>query len=147
MDQAVSYEEFIKEQQAKHREEQRKNLHIFIERRKKFNSREGARVGDYLLKPDGKYTRFTYFWECDGQMQTGGSSGNAYYLGNGYLDYSGSLNSGLNINCLEQTKELKAGQVWFFKDNRAGAGRGINFSMNFRVFRIREGAEYKEHLL
>jgi hypothetical protein len=120
----------------------RTNEQILAERVQAYNDIKGPRVGDYLRLPHGIYTRFTHNWgeECD-QIQTGGSSGSSYYLGNSYCSYSGSLDSGVKLSELRETGETKDGAIWFFDGDISGAGRGKYYSIPFRVFEPVEGAD------
>ena len=114
------------------------NLEILSSREKRFNNEPGARVGDYLQLPYGMYTRFTH--DHGDQLQTGGGAG-SYYLGNsGYCDYSGGLDSGLKHNEIELTSEVKPGAIWFFNNNEAKADNGFYTDINFRVFKLKDGA-------
>lgn len=123
------------------------NKLILATRFTKYNQRKGARVGDYLRLWAGpgpcpahrnEFTRFTHDW--GDSLQTGGHSGSSYYLGDGYLSYSGSLDSGISRASLIQTNYTKMGDVWFFDEDWAGAGRGVNFEIPHRVFTIKPGA-------
>lgn len=118
---------------------QTKNEQILQARIAAFNQINGARVGDYLKLPYGLITRFTHAW--DDTIQAGGYAGSAYYLGNGYISYSGGLNSGAKKCDIIPTEETKQGQVWFFDGDISGAHRGVDFVMDFRVFELREGAD------
>lgn len=131
------YNNLVLEEKAKQRKDRLNNLKIFLERRKAFNKIEGPRVGDFLKLDNGNYTRFTYAWP-DGQMQTGGTAGSQYYLASNHCDYSGSLNHGIDKNNIELISEVKQGMVWFFRDNSARADNGVNYYMNFRVFKIKD---------
>lgn len=114
-----------------------RNVAIFNERVAAYDKKPGARVGDYLILPYGLCTRFTHKW--DDHIQTGGNS-SSFYLGNGYISYSGGLDSGVKLSDIELTDEVKSGMIWFFDKDISGAGRGVNFEMNFRVFKLKEGA-------
>ena len=130
---AKSYYEMNWKEQIK--QKQKDNRTLFNKLKKKFNSEKGVRVGDYV-KHKGKYTRVTYIWEHDGQAQTGGSKLSSYHLGNGYTSYSGGLDSGHNIKNLKLTKEKRLGQVWIWDRGLAGGGRGVDFMMQFKVFKV-----------
>jgi len=119
---------------------QKDNLNILQSRECEYNKIEGARVGDYLLLPYGIYTRFTHKWEEANKIQTGGLQ-ESFYLGNGYISYSGGLDNGIKLNEIERIDEMKPGYVWFFDNDRQGAGRGVSFEMNFRVFKPILGAD------
>lgn len=116
------------------------NEEILKERTESYNSIHGARVGDFLKLPNGEYTRFTEEW--DDSLQTGGTnSSRGYYLGNGFCEYSGSLDSGVQKADILPTDEKKKGFIWFFKNNQAIAHNGAEFEIEFRVFSLREGAD------
>lgn len=119
------------------------NAEIMADRIEKFNALEGARVGDYVRLPrrhqhHGEFTRITHDW--GDTLQTGGMGG-SFYLGAGWLSYSGSLDSGIARAQLVATDETRIGPFWFFDEDRSGAGRGISFEAPMRVFTVREGAD------
>lgn len=132
----IDLQEMVKE---KHKEE---NLAILRERETSYNQIEGARVGDFLILPNGDYTRFTHNW--GDQIQTYGWpewKGGSYYLGKGHISFSGGLNPGVKTADIEQTKETKMGSIWFFDRDYRRANGGVYFEMSFRVFRLKEGAD------
>jgi hypothetical protein len=99
------------------------------------NDKKGIRVGDYIRFADGELRRVSYIWrydDADQSIQT--SKGGSYYLGDGFVSMSGSLFTGIKPDTLTPTTELMAGSVWFFHHNLAGAGRGKNAYINFRVY-------------
>lgn len=97
-----------------------------------------ARVGQWLKLPNGKYTRFTYDW--GEQIQTGGGPGPGFYLGDGYMSYSGGLNPGIEHQYLELTDETLPGGVWFFSRGWAGAACGVNYTIMLPVWKVKDGA-------
>lgn len=116
------------------------NRDILEAKIKDFNSLPGARVGDYVKLPDGRFDRFTY--GHGDIIQAGGTTDHfGYYLGWGYCSYSGSLNHGIKKSDLILTEETKQGKIWFFKDDQSGAHRGIWFDIDCRVFTLKEGAD------
>ena len=113
---------------------------IFKQYKDAYNSVPGPRVGDYL-EHDGKKTRITYIWRDEHniplQYQDGGHAESyGFHLGNGFMSYSGGLDSGVSTDdySLRDTGRRENGAVWFFKGGRAGAGRGVDKTMKFRVF-------------
>ncbi len=112
-----------------------KNLEIFKRRENLYNQIKTPRLGDYVIHTNGNIDRITHVWN-DG-YQTGGSQNNAYYLGNSYMEYSGSLDHSIDKNLFELTNYQLSGKVWFFKDNEAKAHNGIYFDMMFRVYKIK----------
>ena len=121
-------------------EKYKNNQKILKDRTKLFNERQGPRVGDYLELPNGLgHTRFTHDWETS--MQTGGGAGSYYLGGGGNFSYSGGLDSGMKKADIEPTNETKEGRMWFFDQGYAGANRGVDFDIQFRVFRPKKGAD------
>jgi hypothetical protein len=117
----------------------KKNSDLLRRKAKVFNKIKSVRVGDYLEYSPGAFTRFTHKW--DDSIQTGGSSGSSYFLGDGYLSYSGSLDDGVKITDVILTKKKKKGSVWFFSEDLSGGGRGVHYIMNFRVYKLKKNAD------
>ena len=117
---------------------QDRNNQIFEERKAAYDAIPGVRVGDYVRLPGGTHTRITHTWQDrKGQpstVQTGGSPGGQYYLGDGYISYSGELDPGVHASRLRLLDYTMRGSVWFFKENWPRANGGINYAMDFRVF-------------
>ncbi len=116
----------------------KENQEILKRRTEEYNKIPGARVGDYLKLPNGKYTRFTYGF--DDHIQTGGH-GNGFYLGNGYISYSGGLDPGVKLSDITQTEQTKKGFIWFFDNDFATGGNGRDFEIDFRVFKLKPDAD------
>ena len=113
-----------------------KDLDILKSRIELFDKRTGPRVGDYLELPYGIFTRFTHAWD-DG-IQIGGGSA-SYYLGNGYISYSGGLDPSIEYKSMVDTGQKKDGMVWWFHHDHSGGGRGVYSYMPFRVFKLIDG--------
>ena len=110
---------------------------LFDERVKEYNKIKGPREGDWVKHLDGKYTRITYIWHFDNEpnhIQTGGYYGGQFHLNWRHISYSGGLDPGIPETTLKLTRETKEGRVWLFKDGFWGAGRGVDFDMDFRVY-------------
>ncbi len=115
-----------------------------------FDARPGPRVGDYLQIPKQKprqsrwwakipdFTRFTHHW--GDSLQTGGQQFGSYYLtSGGGLSYSGGLDPGLALADIQpEPCGIRPGQVWFFDRDISGAGRGVNFMADMRIFAVRD---------
>lgn len=113
------------------------NDEIFSRREKLYNELPGPRVGDYIKLKDSTYLRITYLWPETAQTIPEERKG-SYYLGNGHISYSGTLNPGVKRSLLIPTDETRPGQVWFFKNDFAVAFNGIDYTMLFRVFTLTE---------
>lgn len=123
------------------------NAQILEMRVASFNEHPGPRVGDYLQLPKlhpklGDMTRFTHAW--DDSIQTGGLGG-SYYLGDGYLSYSGSLDTGTLRKFIGNQIGTRLGRVWFFDEDIHRAGRGVNFNIECRVFELLPGADLSRY--
>jgi hypothetical protein len=110
------------------------NDQILAERVNLYDQIEGPRVGDYLLYPDGSYRRFSHDWGEDIQV-TCGKYGGSFYLGNGYVSYSGALDPAIPKDELVETGQYKKGRFWFFDRDYARAGGGIETEVLVRVYR------------
>lgn len=116
------------------------NLRILKKRLSNRNKNKKLMSGDYIIRPDGTYTRVTHIWGYgkNDTIQTGGDVYGRYYLQDGgYLDYSGGLDSGYKFSQLAKTNKTKIGWVWFFHHNVSGAGRGVDFPAKMRVWRVK----------
>lgn len=102
-----------------------------------FNQMEGPRVGDYLRTPDGML-RFTHDWGDTIQTTVRPShpcNGDAsFYLSEGHVSFSGSLNPGIAKDTLRDTGDKQDGSFWFFHHNDACAHNGVYFKIPCRVF-------------
>lgn len=107
-------------------------------------------VGDFIaihpidsrVKP---YTRITYV-HSDGLVQTGGNEHSSVYLNSdGSGSYSGSLDTGVQLEDLIPSSETKDGCIWIFEDNIAGAGRGIYKHVPMRIFHLKPSATIPCH--
>lgn len=120
--------------------DRKENMPLFKKRERAYNRIKGIRVGDWV-KEKGGYTRVTYIWR-DGkkiyQVQTGGSKFGQFYLGDGYISYSGGLDTGFNPDEVKyvQLKERRIGSVWFFKNDYHTADNAVVYTMKFRVFKV-----------
>jgi hypothetical protein len=110
-----------------------RDLGILHQRALAYDKIPGPRIGDWVRWAGGSYARFCHDWG-DQLQTTDGPNGGSFYLGDGYISYSGGLDPGILKSTLHQTGELKLGSVWFFHHDSAGGGRGVHAQMDFRVF-------------
>lgn len=111
---------------------------ILAERVAEIDRREGPRVGDFVRYADGVEHRVSHVWgdEADDTIQT--SYGGSFYLGHGYVSFSGGLEPGVKRETLTLTGERKDGRVWFFHHDYATAHNGVDARMAFRVYETSE---------
>ena len=116
-----------------------KNDMILHSRLTQYDKIPGPRVGDWIREHNGRMTRITHDWtgyKDNPSMQSGGEHGR-FYLGAGYISYSGGLDAGTKKGDLIRTNEIKPGAVWFFKDDYHTAHNGIDYMVDFRVYKVR----------
>jgi hypothetical protein len=93
---------------------------------------QGPRMGDFIIHPKGHMTRFTARWD-DG-LQAGGGNGCGFHIGTYGASYSGGLTGTITFDKIVPTMRRRFGQFWFFKDNSAGAHRGVDCVLPCRVY-------------
>lgn len=113
---------------------------LLVKREMLFNEIPGPRVGDFLRVADGAVLRFTHDWgdviqttvtakhPCHGDA--------SFYLSDGHVSFSGSLNPAICKDSLRDTGETLEGSFWFFHHNQAQAENGVYFKMKCRVFEV-----------
>lgn len=63
------------------------------------------------------------------------SEGGSFYLGDGYVSFSGSLEPSLPYSSLVDTGDMHDGAVWFFHHDYHQAHNGVSAVAKFRVWR------------
>lgn len=120
-----------------------KDAHILAERVAALNARrESLRVGDWVIFADGVERRISYIWadENDVPFSVQTSKGGSFYLGDGYVSFSGSLFKPVKPETLTLTGDVRKGSVWFFHHDYSTAHNGVYAEMDFRVFKCSEDA-------
>ena len=137
----MTYQDFLKQREMELKEERRKNRPIVNANMRKYNKQEGVRVGDFVKSPNGKMYRIAYVWrDKNGPFQwqiADPPMGGSYYLGPGYVSYSGSLDSGFDEKTRFKNLGYKRnGRVWIFRRNIAEADNAVEYDdVKFRVFK------------
>lgn len=112
----------------------KKNLAILQERQLFLDKREGIGVGDFVLDGDRTF-RVAHDWGDRVQL-TDGIYGASFYLGSGYVEFSGGLNPSIDKERFLSTNERKEGAVWFFSEDWAEAHNGYYTQATFRVWKL-----------
>lgn len=107
-----------------------RDLDILDARTKALNDVAGPRVGDYVEFP-GETRRISHIRDGE-SFQT--SQGGSYYLGDGWVSFSGGLFTSAPLASLTDTGRRHDGSVWFFHNDWATAGGGVDVIVAFRVF-------------
>lgn len=98
----------------------------------------GPRCGDWIDFADGVRRRISHVWDWeDGTTPTYQTSheGGGYYLGEGFVAFSGSLYQSVPGDTLTLTNEKREGRVWFFHHGYQQAHNGVDSVCTFRVYR------------
>jgi hypothetical protein len=93
---------------------------------------DGPRLGDYVLFPGGQLERFSHDWGDSIQTAPGGSF---FIYRSGEAEFSGGLNPSIPVDKLELTEATLPGSFWFFHHDEPGAGRGVNCTIDCRVYK------------
>lgn len=124
-----------KEPTATAKEMAERNLKLFEERQEAIYKREKIAQGDWVILKDGTKSRVTVT-EWGDSVQVGGHfSSSVFIYQNGFGSYSGGCGNSIDLKELVNTREYEDGLCWIFADNSAGAGRGINNVLKFKVWK------------
>jgi hypothetical protein len=100
---------------------------LLAARFRRWERREGPRVGDFVIFGDGDVRRFTHDWDEYG-LQTntgGGEAGSFYFAAPGVMSYSGGLEPCVRRETLALMGDRLDGRCWFFHHDYPGAGRAV----------------------
>ena len=119
---------------------------ILIERQAALNARSAAiKSGDFVRFADGKILQVSHVW-LDGNdqpeaVQTSVSHGHkdsSFYLGQGYMSFSGGLFSSIPASKFIRTREAMVSGAWFFHHDYACAGGGKQVQVILPVWECSE---------
>jgi hypothetical protein len=111
-------------------------------------------VGDWVIFDDCE-RRISHVWLYDEdakllpvsewgiQTSQPGSElfGGTYYLGEGYVSYSGGLYTSISGSLLELTPQMKRAWIWFFNRDHHKAHNAVRFEILFKVWRVKANAK------
>jgi len=109
-----------------------RDVAIYVARAIRLRELAGPVCGDFVRFADGRLERVSNVWSEVVQTSEGGS----FYLGDGYVSFSGSLNPTIPITELRRTDEEMLGSCWFFHLNERRAGGGVEVEAPFRVYEV-----------
>ncbi len=124
-----------------------RDLAIILERAAALDKEHDFRVGDYVVFADDVTRRISHVyprreWGEKWGVQT--SDGGSWYLGNGYVSFSGSLYPSVSVKTLTLTEERRSGHIWIFHHDLWRAHNGVDAQIEFRVYPLLPGgAEMK----
>ena len=101
-----------------------------------WEQRTGPRVGDFVNMRDSTQRRFTHDWgDCIQTTASGEFAGDAsFYFGDGYMNFSGSLDHAIPKTNLHDTGSKKLGRCWFFHHDFPAAHNGVEIETLCRVY-------------
>jgi hypothetical protein len=111
------------------------NVAILATRQSYLDNRQSIGVGDFVTDDEKSY-RVAHHWG-DSLQLTDGRYGASFYLGDGYVEFSGGLNPCIDIARFEPTEERHEGAVWLFSENHTRAHNGYHTTATFRVWKLK----------
>lgn len=99
-----------------------------------FLARREVKAGDYIRFADGTLRRVSHVWTGENDqpesIQTDCPEfGSSFYLGDGWMSFSGGLHPGVPASTLTRTQELISGKCWFFHNDFAYRDNGVYISI------------------
>ena len=91
-------------------------------------------VGDVVLWPNNQRRRISH--DFGDSYQTSFMTAGSFYSSSGHGSFSGTLQPPVFAEFLIATDEVSQEDFWFFSENRAGAGRGVQCKLPCRVWRL-----------
>jgi hypothetical protein len=115
----------------------KKDQEILAARVAAFDPTEGPRVGDYVEFADGIIRLISHVWADDAEWRGGvqTSDGGSFYLGDGYMSFSGGLYMSVPHESLTLTEDTRETRVWFFHHDYHTAHNGIDALITMRVWK------------
>lgn len=104
-------------------------------------TRNKINVGDFVTFACGTTRRVSYvidYQDDDIHVQT--SDSGSFYLGDGYVSFSGSLKRSVPFSTLTNTGDKHDGAVWFFDHDHHRAHGGIDTMIKFSIWRCSQEA-------
>lgn len=116
-----------------------RDLDIIRVRMEQLNIVKGPRCGDWVDfdNGNGKRQRISHLWGDGSEPEWDGaqtSDGGSFYLGEGYVSFSGGLDLKVPFELLTLTDQTRMGSAWIFHHNWHTAHNGIDFKVPFRVY-------------
>lgn len=106
---------------------------IISERLTRRDQLPGPRVGDFIVRLDGRLMRFSYDWGDSLQVSDGGS----FYLEReGFADFSGGLEPSIPKRRIKPAPDRypESGSFWIFHHDEHRAHNGVDFHTPCRMF-------------
>lgn len=116
-----------------------RDTQILNERQAAFLARTEPKQGDFILFKDGTYKRIAHVWKDENDnpayiQPTEHEKSGGFYLGCGYMSFSGSLDDGIPAEKFTRTNEYRLGHAWFFHHDFAYRDNGVNVIVSCPVW-------------
>lgn len=121
------------------------NKEILEQRMARIHKHIGPTIGDWVFFKDDVQRRISYIWHYDDKgeskpayadwgIQTSEPGYYGWYLGNGYVSFSGSLYLAVKGRHLKLIDQVIPAWVWFFSRDHHTAHNGVYFKADFKVW-------------
>lgn len=115
-----------------------RNTEILADLTAAFDAVPGPRVGDFIRTADGAYVRISFHRPAhacrDRAARVQTTRGGRFFLGVGYMEFSGSLDPAIPVSRLQPTAEVRDGTCWFFSRGHVRAHNGVDVTIPCRVY-------------
>ena len=110
-----------------------RDTEIVNARQAAFLARKAPKQGDVIHFSDGKYARMAHVWE-DGIQPTISINSGSFYLGDGYMEYSGGLEPAIPMDKFHRTSQTMNAPAWIFHHGHVTAHNGIDVTVKCQVW-------------
>lgn len=119
-----------------------RDIEIFTQREAEYKKAPGPRVGHFVRFADGVERRISHVWsdEKDQPISIQTSADGSFYLGTGYMSFSGSLYVGVPAATLRKTEGTKFGRAWFFHHDFRTADNAVHVDVECPIWDCSEPA-------
>jgi len=107
-----------------------RDLKILVVRKRALRRKKAIKSGDFVVFTDGTTRRVSHVWKDSKNrpefIQTSDGGDMSFYLGEGYMSFSGGLHPSLPASLFTKTDEFRDGYCWFFHHDYATAHNGVH---------------------
>lgn len=114
---------------------------ILNERQNALNQRTEIKSGDFVRFADGTLRQVSHVWKDENEQPEGiqtstshGKGDSSFYLGKGYMSFSGGLFTSVPASTFTRSNETLTSGAWFFHHDYACAGGGIQVEVSLPLW-------------
>jgi len=113
---------------------------IIAKREARLNRKNEPRCGDYVIFADEIERRISHVYDkswgdMSGVQTSDGRFGASFYLGDGYVEFSGGLYPSVKMETLTLTDNRWLGDIWIFHHDVHVAHNDVHFRIPFRIYK------------